>query len=71
MGIKVISQNTSERKEETKQLFEQCRPLMDQGYTLGKAVQKVLNINHLGFYGLRWYKDLREYTESQGYRGKY
>lgn len=44
---------------------------MDQGYTLGKAVQKVLNINHLGFYGQGWYKDLRDYTESQGYRGKY
>lgn len=71
MGIRVISQTTAEREEEMKQLFEKCKPLMDKGYTLGKAVRKVLKLNHNTFYAQRWFKDLRDYAESQGYRGRY
>ena len=71
MGIRVISQTTAEREEEMKQLFNDCKPLMDKGDTLGKAVRKVLKLNHNTFYAQRWFKDLRDYAESQGYRGRY
>ena len=73
MTIKVISQTTREREEETHQLFLQVKPLLDQGYTLSKAVQKELNINHTAFFNNAWYKDLRKHCIEQGVnpRGKY
>ena len=63
MTIKVITQTTQERMEETKKLYEQCKPYLKEGYTLGEAVQKVKNINHTGFYKSGWFKELKEYHE--------
>ena len=68
-GITVISQTTAERRQETRELFEQVRPLLDKGMIYSKAVQVVM-----GFPDIRscvhraWFRDLVEYGESQGYR---
>jgi len=70
MTITVISQNTQERENETKQLFEKCKPYLDKGETLSNAVQKVLQRHHNRFYNQAWYKELREYAYSQGHGGK-
>ncbi len=70
MGIRVITQTTAERKEEMKQLFNDCKPLMDKGYPLSKAVREILQLNHNTFTSQRWFKDLRKYAESQGYKGR-
>ena len=58
--ITVISQTTAERREETRQLFLRLKPLMENGYTLSKAVKKELNIKHNAFYNQAWYKDLKK-----------
>ena len=67
MGITVISQTTAERREETKQLFEDCKPYLEQGMTLSKAVRIIKGINHHTFTRQAWYKELQEYAETQGY----
>ena len=66
--ITVIAQNTDERKQETIELFNQIKPLLDEGVCLTTATQQVKKLSHRGFCSHRWYKDLREYAESQGYK---
>ena len=68
--ITVISQTTAERNEETKALFEQIRPLLDDGYSymtacvmVGKCKGGLKN----SYYNFGWFKDLKAYGESQGY----
>jgi len=70
MTITVITQTTEERNEETKKLFEQIRPLLDNGYgymgavvEIGKVPDKYRN----SYYGQAWFRDLKEYGEQQGY----
>ena len=64
--ITVIAQSTSERKAETKALYEKCLPYLNKGYSLYTAVQQVdtrqPNNTRNG-----WYRDLIDYAESQGY----
>ena len=64
--ITVVSQTTSEREEETKELFEQCKELMNEGYTLNQAVRKIKNLNYHSLTKRAWYRDLKEYAETQG-----
>ena len=68
MGIKVISQSTGERENETRELFEEIRPLLDKGYSYSRAVRQVKNMKTIYVTHYRWFKDLIKYGESQGYR---
>ena len=68
--ITVIEQTTAERQEETKQLFEQIKPLLDEGYSymtacimIGKCEHKTRTVQ----YSRSWFSDLKEYGETQGY----
>ena len=68
--ITVISQSTAERNEETRQLFESIRPYLDDGYGYMSALQKIGRVQKgrsSGYYRHSWFRDLREYGESQGY----
>ena len=68
--ITVISQTTSERNEETRQLFETIRPLLDKGYSyMGACIHigRVPSNTRNSYYKRQWFRDLREYGESQGY----
>lgn len=67
--IKVISQSTAERRQETIDLFNQCKPHLDNGDHLAKAVKKVTGTK-ANVYGQAWFKELRAYAESQGYHPK-
>ena len=67
-GITIISQTTAERQQETIELFEQIRPLLDQGMIYSAAVMKVRNISyHFNRNKQAWFRDLVDYGESQGY----
>lgn len=66
MTIKVISQSTAEREDEIHQTFLRLKPLLLNGYTLSKAVQKDRNLKHTNFYNQRWYKDLKKHCIEEG-----
>ena len=66
MMINVISQSTAERRAETVALFEACKPYLDRGMSLRKAVhegtdRRVSNTRN------GWFLELKEYAKSQGY----
>lgn len=69
--ITVIEQSTSERQAETRELFEQIQPLLDEGYGYMSALIKIGRVtksnSKCGYYRHAWFRDLREYGESQGY----
>ena len=68
MSIKIICKSTSERENETKELFEAIKPYLDDGWNYSDACMIVKDItrrprrNEGG-----WYRDVIEYGESQGY----
>ena len=68
--IKVIEQSTAERNEETKQLFEQIKPLLDKGHTYMSACIEIgrvpLKSRHR-YYTMAWFRELKEYGATQGY----
>ena len=65
MMIKVISQTTAERNQETQELFQECKPLLDKGFTIGQAVKKVLGLKHNNFYNRAWFKEVKNYAKQQ------
>ena len=68
--IKVIEQSTAERKEETRRLFESIKPLLDHGYGYKQALEKIGRIpvdSRVGYTTHGWFKELKEYGETQGY----
>ena len=68
MGIIVIEQTTEERKQETKELFEQIKPLLDKGMIYSNAVRKVKGMpENSSRSSQAWYKELIAYGETQGY----
>ena len=70
MTIRVIETSTSERNKETQRLFNLIQPLLDNGYTYMTACIKVGHITKdvaNGSYRNGWFRDLKEYGESEGY----
>ena len=69
MSIKVITQSTSERLQETKELFEKIKPFLDDGEIYTNACMKVKNLKRRP--RIReggWFRDVIEYGETQGYK---
>ena len=66
--ITVIEQTTAERNQETKELFGQIQPLLDDGYSYISALKKIGKLTHNGRVFQRgWFKDLIHYGGTQGY----
>lgn len=68
--IRVIETTTQQRNQETQQLFESIRPLLDQGYSymaaciqIGHTTKKAAS----GSYRNGWFRDLKEYGAKEGY----
>lgn len=68
--ITVITQTTAEREQEKIELWEKCQPYIKEGYTLRKAVAKVKGTKLPPSSRLAWFRDLRRYAWSQGYKGQ-
>jgi hypothetical protein len=66
MPIRVITQTTAERNQETRELFQQVKPYLDKGYGLWSAVREIKGTPPSNPYG-GWYKDLKNYAIAQGY----
>ena len=66
--ITVTAQSTAERNQETRHLFEQIKPLLDEGYNYSNALVKIGRIPyHQSLIRRAWFRDLIEYGKSQGY----
>lgn len=66
--ITVISQTTQERENETIDLFNNIKPLLDDGYSYISALRKLGRITDKGRVFQRgWFKDLIRYGGTQGY----
>ena len=69
MSIKIIETSTEERYMETKQLFNEIKPLLDKGYSYASALKKVGRLkSNQGVKHVAWGRDVIEYGESQGYK---
>ena len=68
MSIKVISQSTKEREQETIDLFNKAKPYLDDGCSYRSAIIKALglNPNHPSS-NAKWYRDFIEYADAHGY----
>lgn len=66
--ITVIETSTAERNEQTRDLFEKIRGLLDKGYSYHHALIIIGRVKHSSnYYQQGWFKELREYGKSQGY----
>ena len=67
--IKVVERTTADVDEETKELFEQCKPYLDDGLGFYDALRIVKNIPETSCFGNRsWYKRFKAYAKTQGYK---
>ena len=68
MSIKVISQSTKEREQETIDLFNKAKPYLDDGFSYRAALIKVLGKEpNSSFSSAKWYEDFMEYADAHGY----
>ena len=68
MSIKVISQSTKEREQETIDLFNKAKPYLDDGCSYRLAIIKALGLNPNHFRSnAKWYRDFIDYANAHGY----
>ena len=63
MTITVITQTTAERRQETIDKYNECKPYLDKGMSLTGALRE-LGYAHSN---QAWIRDLFKYAESKGY----
>ena len=64
--IGVIERSAADVDKETKELFQQIEPLIQQGHSICNAVKTIKNMSSVNT-KLGWYRRIKEYTISQGY----
>ena len=67
--ITVTEQSTSERNNETRQLFNEIQPLLDNGLTYRQALKEIGRITPKSNPNIRhgWFRHLIDYGKTQGY----
>lgn len=65
--IKVIETSSEDRQKELEELFEKMRPYLENGFSYSRAYKIITGLKHSAFAKRRWWKDLLEYGEKQGY----
>ena len=69
MKGKILERTTQEVDQETQELFQKCKPYLDQGIGFYKTLQIVLDLPTTTGIGSRsWYHRFRDYALTQGYR---
>ena len=64
----IIERTDTDIDNETRLLFNECKPYLDKGYGFYKTLKIVKDLPETGGIGNRsWYKRFREYAISQGY----
>ena len=67
--MNVIERTHEDITRETKELFQACKPYLDDGVGFYEACHIVLNIPETSCIGNRsWYKRFRDYAITQGYK---
>lgn len=64
--MRVISQSTSERKQEIQDIFNQMKPHLIEGKSYSQALS-IVKGNKTSYSHTMWYQDLLKYGESQGF----
>lgn len=67
MNFVIVEKSSAERDQEAEDLFDEIKPLLDQGLTIRKAVREVKGLNHNSFTNQDWYKRVYEIGVSNGY----
>ena len=66
--MKVIERTSKEVDNETVQLFNDCKPLLDEGIGFYEAIRTVKGLRQSTNFGnSSWYKQFRAYAKAQGY----
>ena len=64
----IIERNTQDIEQETIDLFNECKPLLDQGMGFYAAIRQVKGLRTSSNFGnCSWYKRFKAYAKSQGY----
>lgn len=64
----IIERTSKDLQDETIELFNECKPLIDEGYSMTHAIRTVKNLRPgNGFTDTAWYKRFKEYAATQGY----
>lgn len=67
--MRVIERTEEDMQQETVDLFNEIKPLLDEGKGFYEAIRTVKNISTTSSFANRtWYKRVREYAISQGYK---
>lgn len=65
----IVERSSQDIDNETKQLFDDCKPLLDKGMGFYAAIRQVKGLTPSSNFGNNsWYKRFRAYAESQGYK---
>ena len=62
----VIERTTDDMDSETVQLFNEIKPLIDNGYSICRAVKTVKNLTSVNT-KLTWYQKVKQYCIDNGY----
>ena len=69
--MRVIERTDADIERETVELYDEVKPLLDDGVPIEKAVKTVRGIRQSSNIGnLAWYKRFRDYAIANGYKRK-
>ena len=65
----IVERSSQDIEDETIQLFNDCKPLLDKGMGFYAAIRQVKGLRESSNFGnSSWYKRFKKYAASQGYK---
>ena len=66
--LKIVTMTTSERKEETRRIFERIKPYLEEGLSWNKSFQKAGYFKkNYSWTNWAWSRDVVAYAKERGY----